>query len=315
MPNAPDPDLLRRQAEAALAFTQFYRRRLRLLENLPAETSFSPSEARILLAVAGEEGLTGSDLARELDLDESHVSRVLAALEGEGLLRRNRSEEDRRRRLLHLTAAGEESVEELAHALRAQAATLLSPLEPDRRRTLVDGMASISRALGEPEERPMSYLVRLHRPGDLGWIVHRHGVLYHQEYGWDERFEGLVAGIVSRFAAGFDPERERCWIAERDGERVGSVMLVRDRRRPGVARLRLLLVEPGARGLGIGGKLVRECTRFARHAGYRAITLWTDSLLHAARKLYQREGYRRIRSKPHHSYGANLVAEDWELEL
>lgn len=164
-------------------------------------------------------------------------------------------------------------------------------------------------------EQRVPYILRPHQPGDMGWIVHRHGVLYHQEYGWDERFEALVAEVVAHFIQEYDPERERCWIAELDGEIVGSVLLVRHPDRPGVARLRLLLVEPRARGLGIGSRLVRECNDFARRAGYRTITLWTNSILDDARRLYEREGYRLVREEPHELFGAGLVGQDWELEL
>jgi GNAT superfamily N-acetyltransferase len=193
---------------------------------------------------------------------------------------------------------------------------LLERLDPVARARLVRSMEAIEEILlGRPEERA-PYVLRPHEPGDLGWVVERHGTLYHLEYGWDERCEALVAGIVADFVRDHDPARERCWIAEKDGERVGSVFLVKHPDAPEtLARLRLLLVDPSARGLGLGGRLVSECTRFARRVGYERITLWTQDVLHAARRIYEREGYRLVRSEPHHSFGHDLVAETWELEL
>jgi len=177
----------------------------------------------------------------------------------------------------------------------------------------VEAMNTIAGLLGAQPEPKVPYLLRPHQPGDMGWVVHRHGVLYAEEYGWDERFEALVAGIVSNFIQRYDPKRERCWIAEREGEIVGTMFLVKKSKT--TAKLRLLLVEPKARGLGIGTRLVQECSRFSRQAGYRKIVLWTNSVLHAARRIYQAAGYRLVREEPHHSFGHDLIGETWELKL
>jgi GNAT superfamily N-acetyltransferase len=215
--------------------------------------------------------------------------------------------------LLALTARGRRTFDELDAKANDQLREILSKLSPDDQTRVVNAAEAIESVLGEPRTEGVPLLLRPHQPGDLGWIVHRHGVVYAHEYGWNEQFEGLVAGISARFLEHYDPRRERCWIAERAGERVGSVLLVQ--KSPRVAQLRLLFVEPAARGLGLGTRLVQECTRFARQAGYRRITLWTQSVLVAARRIYEREGYRLIAEEPHQSFGQDLVAQTWEKSL
>lgn len=299
--------------EAVRRFNRFYTRQLGLLEEHLARTSFSLSEARVLHEVAQRHEPTASTLAAELKLDAGYLSRILRRLRSRGLIRRRASEGDRRRHLLTLTESGRTAYAELDAASRAQVEQLLRVAGADQAR-LVAAMASIESIL-EARDCAGAFRLRHHRPGDMGWVVHRHGEVYHREYGWDERFEALVAEIVAHFVRHFDPLRERCWIAERAGRRLGSVFLVRHPERSGVARLRLLLVEPEARGSGLGGRLVRECTRFARAAGYERLTLWTNSILDGARRLYEREGYRLVREEPHNSYGAALVGQHWELEL
>ncbi|MBW3535469.1 MAG: helix-turn-helix domain-containing GNAT family N-acetyltransferase, partial [Gemmatimonadetes bacterium] len=225
------------------------------------------------------------------------------------------SPEDGRRTLLSLTRTGEDAFAELNAASRDSIAEMLGPLSEEERERLTSAMATLEAILGAEPETGVPYILRPHQPGDLGWVVARHGALYAREHGYDERFEGLVAAVVGAFGQDHDPRRERCWIAERKGENVGSVMVVAHPERDGVARLRLLLVEPEARGLGIGGRLVSECTRFARQAGYHTLTLWTSSALHEARRLYEREGYRMVHEAPHAVFPEGEVGQTWELTL
>ena len=215
--------------------------------------------------------------------------------------------------LIHSGGAGEKAFAKLNAASQHGIGALLHSLSSPAQDRLLHSMQTIESLLGATPEHGAAYLLRPHQPGDIGWVVHRHGVLYAQEYGWDERFEALVAEIVAKFIQNFDPKRERCWIAEKEGENVGAVFLVKKSK--SVAQLRLLLVEPKARGLGIGKRLVDECIRFARDAGYRRVRLWTQSNLLAARRIYDRGGFRVMASEPHHSFGFDLVSETWELRL
>jgi DNA-binding MarR family transcriptional regulator/GNAT superfamily N-acetyltransferase len=301
--------------EAVRRFNRFYTRQIGLLREGFLRSPFSLTEVRILYEVAHHEETTATHLAQELGLDAGYLSRMLADFRKRGLIEARRSESDRRRSLLSLSEEGQRAFARLNGEQRRQIEALLEPLPANDRGRLVESMRSIEAILGAPPEHRVPYILRPHQSGDMGWVVHRHGVLYNQEYGWNEDFEALVAKIVAHFIEHFDPRRERCWIAEREGENVGSVFLVQHPKRRGVARLRLLLVEPRARGLGIGRRLVQECTRFARQVGYRRITLWTNSGLHAARRIYEAEGYRLVEEEPHHSYGYDLVGQTWELTL
>lgn len=301
--------------EAVRRFNRFYTRQIGLLQEGFLRSPFSLTEVRVLYEIAQHEETTATHLGQELGLDAGYLSRLLGGFRERGLIRTRRSETDRRQMLLFLTDRGQQAFAKLNADQRRDIEGMLEALsDPDRHR-LVESMKTIEAVLAAPPEHKVSYILRPHHSGDMGWVVHRHGVLYNQEYGWNEAFEALVAKIVADLVEHFDPRRERCWIAEKDGENVGSVFLVKHPERPGVAKLRLLLVEPKARGLGIGRRLVQECTRFGRQVGYSTITLWTNSGLQAARRIYETEGYRLVHEEPHHSFGHDLVGQTWELAL
>jgi DNA-binding MarR family transcriptional regulator/N-acetylglutamate synthase-like GNAT family acetyltransferase len=302
-----------RRVAAVRRFNRFYTRQIGVLQEGLLASPFTLTQVRVLYELAHRPGATARDLGRDLGLDAGYLSRLLRGFQDRGLLERARSGSDARESLLRLSGRGRRTFASLDARAEKDVAALLARLsEPDQRR-LVGAMGAIEELLGGTPAPDRPYLLRTHRPGDMGWVVHRHGVLYAQEYGWDERFEALVAGIVARFVESFDPGRERCWIAERDGAIVGSVFLVKHSRT--VGQLRLLLVEPAARGLGIGGRLVDECVRFARQARYRKVMLWTNDTLHAARHLYERAGFRLVKEEPHDDFGEGLVGQTWELDL
>jgi DNA-binding MarR family transcriptional regulator/GNAT superfamily N-acetyltransferase len=305
-PADPRVDVVRR-------FNRFYTRRIGALRAGLLDSPFSLAEARVLYELAHRERPTAAALARDLGLDAGYLSRMLRGLERRRLITREQSTSDGRQSLLGLTAEGRRTFGTLNTRSTTEVRAMLGKLSDAGQRRLVEAMRDVERLLDGAPETKAPYLLRPHRTGDMGWVVHRHGALYAQEYGWDERFEALVATIVARFIENFDPKRERCWIAERDGEIVGSVFLVSKSRT--VAQLRLLYVEPAARGLGIGKRLVDECERFARDHGYRKIVLWTNSVLHAARHIYEAAGYRLVAEDPHHSFGHALVGQTWELKL
>jgi DNA-binding MarR family transcriptional regulator/N-acetylglutamate synthase-like GNAT family acetyltransferase len=300
---------------AVRRFNRFYTRQIGLLRKSFLDSSFSLTEARVLYEIGQGEAPTATDIARKLDLDAGYLSRMLRALEKRGLIARVRSKTDARRSNLALTARGRRTFEPIEARSQHDAGAMLANLTNADQMRLVSAMRGIEELLGaEPEDAPApSCTLRQARPGDFGWMVARHAVLYKQDYGWTEPFEGLCAQIVADFVNNYDAKRERCWIAEIDGENVGCVMLVKDSK--DVARLRLLLVEPKARGLGIGERLVDECTRFARKCGYRKITLWTHSVLIAARKIYERAGFKLVSTEKHNSWGKPVVGETWDLEL
>jgi DNA-binding MarR family transcriptional regulator/GNAT superfamily N-acetyltransferase len=307
------PEGLEARVEAVRRFNRFYTRRIGALNEGLLESPFSLAEARVLYELAHGAGPTAAELGKDLGLDPGYLSRMLGRLRGRGLVGRKASTADGRRSLLSLTARGRRAFATLDGRSRKQIGGLLGQLAPAGQGQMVEAMSTIERLLGAPSEPKGPYLLRQHQPGDMGWVVHRHGALYAQEYGWDETFEALVATIVARFIQGYDARRERCWIAEKDGAIVGSVFLVQRTRK--VAQLRLLLVEPEARGLGIGHRLVDECVRFARRAGYRKMMLWTNDVLHAARRIYEQAGFRLVHEGKHHSFGHDQVEQTWELQL
>lgn len=315
----PAPDRL----EAIRAFNRFYTHRIGVLNDTLLGSPYSLAESRLLWELAHHEHTTATDLARTLDLDAGYLSRLLRRLKEQGLIDSTRSPTDARQTQLSLTPAGRAAFAPLDQRSREQIAALLAPLPEAHQQQLLQAMGTLQQLLGDeaPRQGQAPYLLRPHRAGDMGWVVSRHGALYAQEYRWDMRFEALVARLAADFIDHFDPTRETCWIAERDGHNIGCVFLVQARDEttqaplPGVAQLRMLLVEPTARGLGLGHRLVHECERFARMAGYRRIVLWTNSLLTAARGIYQKAGYTMTASEPHHSFGHDLVGETWQKEL
>jgi DNA-binding MarR family transcriptional regulator/N-acetylglutamate synthase-like GNAT family acetyltransferase len=302
------------RVELVRRFNRLYTRRIGVLEDGYLHSPYSLAEVRVLYELAHREQTTASTLAHALDLDQGYLSRILRRFDERGLLQRAKSDRDGRERQLSLTPAGQATLEPLEAAAREQVAALLAGLPEPAQRRLLRAMREMERLLASPDERPAeNFALREPRPGDLGWVVAAHGALYAQEYAFDVDFEALVASIVAKFVSHFDPERERCWIAERGGEPVGCVFLVKASKR--VAKLRLFLVEPEARGLGIGTAMVHELIAFARSAGYHTIRLWTQSILLAARHVYARAGFRLVAEEPHRSFGQDLVAETWELRI
>jgi DNA-binding MarR family transcriptional regulator/GNAT superfamily N-acetyltransferase len=294
-------------------FNRFYTQRIGVLQKGLLGSPFSLAEARVLFELAHRDRPTAATLVRELELDAGYLSRILRGFERQGLLAKEASKDDGRESHLSLTGAGREAFADLERRTQEDLRGVLAAIPPSGQARLVEAMRTIEEVLGAAAPERPAVVLRSPEPGDMGWVVHRHGALYAQEHGYDASFEALVAEIVAKFVQHFDPRRERCWIAEKDGEIVGSIFLVRNSAT--VAKLRLLLLEPQARGLGVGARLVDECVRFAREAGYRRITLWTQSHLEAARRLYEKAGFRLAGQEAHRSFGHDLVAETWNLEL
>jgi DNA-binding MarR family transcriptional regulator/GNAT superfamily N-acetyltransferase len=304
---------LQARISAVRRFNRFYTQRIGVLQGGWAASPFSLTEARVLYEIRQRAGATATDIARELGLDAGYLSRMLRRFQKLGLIRRKISPEDARRSFLSLTERGHKAFAPIEARTQREVAAMLARLNGARQDDLVGALRTVETLLAEQPEIAPQVILREPKPGDLGWVVARHGVLYAQEYGWGENFEGLCAQIVADFVARFDPKRERCWIAEIEGQNVGSIFLVKETDE--VARLRLLLVEPSARGLGIGKRLTDECVHFARERGYRSVTLWTHSVLTAARHIYQGAGFRLTSSEAKRSFGQDVVSEYWDLAL
>lgn len=305
---------LSEEIETIRRFNRFYTKQIGVLDEGLLESPFSLAEARVIYELANRQTATASELGAELGLDAGYLSRIVRGFEKRGLIEKNNSEKDARQSILKLSKIGKKEFTNLDRLSRNQIEEILNDLSPVEQNRLINAMRTIENLLGaKPENEKFSYILRMPQPGDFGWVVQSNGSLYAQEYGWDSHYEALVAQIVADFVQKFDAKKECCWIAEKDGDNVGAVFLVK--KSATVAKLRLLIVDPKARGLGIGKRLVEECTRFARQAGYKKITLWTNSVLLVARGIYEKAGYKLVKSENHYSFGQHLTGETWELKL
>lgn len=299
--------------DAVRAFNRFYTRQIGLLDEGLLKSPFSLTEARVLYELAHRDGLTATDLGRDLGLDAGYVSRLLKKFERLRLIARSTVASDARQSSITLTPAGRKAFAPLNQDSHNQVQALLDRLPPSEQERLVKAMRTVWELLGDQAEPRVPYILRPLQVGDIGWVTRRQGLIYAQDYGWDETYEALVAEILAEFVKKFDPKWERAWIAEREGQVVGSVFIVR--KSDAVAKLRLLYVEPSARGLGIGKRLVDECIGFARSKGYRTLTLWTNDILVSARLIYEAAGFKLADEERHHSFGKDLVGQTWNLEL
>ncbi len=299
-------------AGALRHFNRFYTARIGVLDRDLLGSGWSLSEARVLYELASHERLTAGELAKRLAVDPGYLSRIITRFEKGGLIEKRRSDLDGRVVHLVMTGKGSEAFARLDRMSQNAAESALASVPEDERRDLLDALRRVESALSR-QRASGAITLRSHRPGDMGWIVHRQAVLYAREYGWDDSYEALISGIVADFIRNFDPEREKCWIAERGGGIAGSVFCVRGSDE--AAKLRLLYVEPSARGIGLGGRLVSECIGFAREKGYARLDLWTNSVLADARRIYERAGFSLVREEPHRSFGQDLTGQFWSLDL
>ncbi len=309
------PSPLSADIAAFRRFNRMYTRFIGTIQENLLDTEFNLAEARVLYELATRSRPKAKQLALELGIDPGYLSRLLGKFERAGLLKRKASKQDSRFADLALTPRGKTAFKKLSALSDLQARGLLERIPLPDRTQLIQSMLAIENVLGKSARDRPPFVLRSHRPGDMGWVVCREGAAYAEEYGWDQTFEALVARIVSDFLTSFDPGRERCWIAEVEGVTAGHIFLVKHPDLPDTAKLRLLFVEPAARGLGLGHALVNECLRFARTAGYRKIVLWTQSNLAAAHRIYVAAGFRLVQETPHHSFGRDLIGQNWELDL
>jgi DNA-binding MarR family transcriptional regulator/GNAT superfamily N-acetyltransferase len=311
MPRESNPSEV--QIAAVRGFNRFYTGYIGVLNRHLLKSKFSVTEARLLYELASRDGATATDIGRDLKLDAGYLSRLLKKFAETGLLKRIPSKNDARQTALALTATGRATFKPLNRDAHDQVLEMLKQLSAGELQSLLRSMKTLQRLLSKSAAPLVPYIVRSLRPGDIGWITHRQGLLYFQEYGWDETFEALVAEIVGNFVNTYDPKHEQCWVADRDDEVVGSVFLVHETK--DVAKLRLLYVEPSARGLGIGRRLVDECVEFAKNKGYKTLTLWTNDVLVSARRIYHAAGFKLVGEERHHSFGKDLVGQNWALDL
>jgi DNA-binding MarR family transcriptional regulator/ribosomal protein S18 acetylase RimI-like enzyme len=298
---------------AVRRFNRFYTQNLGVLRPGWLDSAFSLTEARVLYEIKQRDGVTASNIARDLGLDAGYLSRILRGFHRNGLIRKNVSPDDGRQSLLSMTALGRKAFDPLERRTERQVGALLGRLTASEQSHLISAMRAIETIIVSKPKVESEIVLRRPRPGDFGWVIARHAELYAQEFGWADDFEGLCAQIVADFVSKYDANYERCWIAKMDGQNVGSVFLVKDSEK--VARLRLLLVDPVARGRGLGTRLTNECIRFARMRGYRSITLWTHKVLTVARHIYERAGFQLMSSESRRSFGRNVISEHWDLTL
>jgi DNA-binding MarR family transcriptional regulator/ribosomal protein S18 acetylase RimI-like enzyme len=305
--------MLQERINAVRRFNRFFTRKIGVLREGLLHSPYSLTEARIIFELANRSNITASDLGNELGLDAGYLSRILNRLEQQNLIEKTLSDNDRRQRLISLTTEGQTAFSLLDTRSSDEISEMLNELSESAQIRLIDAMYTIEGILNRSFKYAEPFYLRHHEAGDMGWIIHMHGLLYSQEYGWDESFEALVAEICANFINNYDPKKERCWVAEMQEEQVGSIFCVKASE--GVAKLRLLLVDPKARGLGLGTRLVKECVRFARRSGYKKLILWTNDVLVEARHIYEKNGFKLVEEEPHHSFGHDLIGQNWELLL